>query len=103
MPATLICHPTELRPLSVKEYARVQQFPDNWKFSGKIADVYKQIGNAVPVGLGYMAASQIVKFENGELTGNEDMVNRVPYSRYKNTTDKDLNLALTETQTLNFD
>lgn len=31
MPATLLGHPTELRPLSVKEYARVQQFPDDWK------------------------------------------------------------------------
>ena len=61
MPATLICHPTELRPLSVKEYARVQQFPDSWQFSGKISDIYKQIGNAVPVGLGYMAGMQIIR------------------------------------------
>lgn len=30
MPATLLCHPTELRPLSVEEYARIQQFPDTW-------------------------------------------------------------------------
>lgn len=90
MPATLICHPTELRPLSVKEYARVQQFPDNWKFSGKIADIYKQIGNAVPVGLGYMAGSQIIRFDKGELKGDEDKNNIIPYSRYKNTTDKDI-------------
>lgn len=93
MPATLICHPTELRPLSVKEYARVQQFPDNWKFSGRIADIYKQIGNAVPVGLGYMAGMQIIRFDNGELKGNEDMNNLIPYSRYKNTTDKDITLT----------
>lgn len=90
MPATLICHPTELRPLSIREYARVQQFPDNWKFSGRIVDIYKQIGNAVPVGLGYMAASQIVKFDSGELKGDEDRNNLVCYSRYKHTTDKDL-------------
>lgn len=90
MPATLICHPTELRPLSVKEYARVQQFPDNWVFSGKIADIYKQIGNAVPVGLGYMAGKQIIRFDKGELKGNEDKNNLIPYSRYKNTTDKDI-------------
>lgn len=90
MPATLICHPTELRPLSIREYARVQQFPDNWAFSGKIADIYKQIGNAVPVGLGYVAGCQIIKFDNGELKGDEDRVNRIPYSRYKKTTDKDI-------------
>ena len=89
MPATLLCHPTESRPLSIKEYARIQQFPDNWAFDGDLNDIYKQIGNAVPVGLGYMAASQILKFEQGELKGNEDNHNIVPYSRYKGTTDKE--------------
>ena len=103
MPATLICHPTELRPLSVKEYARVQQFPDTWQFSGRIADIYKQIGNAVPVGLGYMAALQIIKFDNGELKGDEDKVNIIPYSRYKNTTDKDIILSDVKEGVLNFD
>lgn len=103
MPATLICHPTELRPLSVKEYARVQQFPDNWKFSGRIADIYKQIGNAVPVGLGYMAGMQIIRFDNGELKGNEDMNNLIPYSRYKNTTDEDITLTNVKEGVLIFD
>ncbi|MCK9216142.1 MAG: DNA cytosine methyltransferase, partial [Rhodoferax sp.] len=50
--ATMLCHPAELRPLSVLEYARLQQFPDNWKFEGKTGDCYRQIGNAVPVTLG---------------------------------------------------
>lgn len=50
--ATLLCHPTELRPLSLCEYARIQQFPDDWKFAGSILSTYRQIGNAVPVGLG---------------------------------------------------
>ena len=87
MPATLLCHPTELRPLSIKEYARIQQFPDNWKFEGELKDIYKQIGNAVPVGLGLMAATQILKFDKGELKGDEDLYNVIPYSRYKGTTD----------------
>lgn len=103
MPATLICHPTELRPLSVKEYARVQQFPDNWKFSGRLADIYKQIGNAVPVGLGYMAGMQIIKFDKGELKGDEDKINIIPYSRYKNTTDKDIYLNKPNDGVLIFD
>ncbi len=104
MPATLICHPTQLRPLSVKEYARVQQFPDNWIFSGRIADIYKQIGNAVPVGLGYMAGNQIVRFDNGELNGDEDRYNKIPYSRYSNTTDRDICMAETVLDgVLNFD
>lgn len=49
--ATMMCHPTMDRPLSVAEYARIQQFPDNWNFIGTVVSQYKQIGNAVPVGL----------------------------------------------------
>lgn len=47
------CHPTETRPLTVREYARIQTFPDDWEFAGSMSAQYKQIGNAVPVNLGY--------------------------------------------------
>lgn len=50
--ATMLCHPDKLRPLTVREYARIQQFPDDWKFAGSIPQRYMQIGNAVPLGLG---------------------------------------------------
>lgn len=49
--ATMMCHPTQNRPLSIREYARIQQFPDDWVFMGTSAAKYRQIGNAVPVGL----------------------------------------------------
>ncbi|MSV23737.1 DNA cytosine methyltransferase [Selenomonas sp. WCA-380-WT-3B 3/] len=49
--ATMLCHPVKDRPLSVHEYARLQQFPEGWIFTGTTAAKYKQIGNAVPVGL----------------------------------------------------
>lgn len=62
--STCICHPKELRPLSIREYARVQQFPDDWKFSGSIADKYRQIGNAVPVGLGYHIGQALLRYLN---------------------------------------
>ena len=42
------CHPTETRPLTFREYARIQTFPDDWLFSGSLSSIYKQIGNAVP-------------------------------------------------------
>jgi DNA (cytosine-5)-methyltransferase 1 len=57
--ATLLAHPTEDRPLSIKEYARIQEFPDDWKFEGKLTDRYKQIGNAVPISLGKAIAETI--------------------------------------------
>lgn len=47
------CHPAETRPLNIREYARLQTFPDSWDFSGSINSQYKQIGNAVPVNLAY--------------------------------------------------
>lgn len=47
------CHPEETRPLNVREYARIQTFPDDWNFAGGITQQYKQIGNAVPVNMGY--------------------------------------------------
>lgn len=43
------CHPDETRPFTVREYARIQSFPDDWVFCGGIGSMYRQIGNAVPV------------------------------------------------------
>lgn len=89
MPATLLCHPTQLRPLSIEEYARIQQFPDSWTFNGRLETIYKQIGNAVPVGLGQAVGQQIMRFINGQTCTNEEARNKIPYSRYKNTTYRD--------------
>ncbi|MBI2551610.1 DNA (cytosine-5-)-methyltransferase [Candidatus Uhrbacteria bacterium] len=59
------CHPAETRPLTVREYARIQTFPDDWKFTGSTSSQYKQIGNAVPVNLGYhMGKCLIAMLEN---------------------------------------
>jgi DNA (cytosine-5)-methyltransferase 1 len=58
------CHPDETRPFTVREYARIQTFPDDWKFVGSIAQQYKQIGNAVPVNLGQEVGYSVIKFLN---------------------------------------
>ncbi|NDW19823.1 DNA (cytosine-5-)-methyltransferase [Dysgonomonas sp. 216] len=56
------CHPDETRPFTVREYARIQTFPDDWKFAGSVQEQYKQIGNAVPVNLAKAIGKSIVKF-----------------------------------------
>lgn len=58
------CHPDETRPFTVREYARIQTFPDSWEFMGSISQQYKQIGNAVPCNLGQEVGYSIVKFLN---------------------------------------
>ncbi len=58
------CHPDETRPFTVREYARIQTFPDNWKFEGSISQQYKQIGNAVPVNLAKEIGYSIINFLN---------------------------------------
>jgi DNA (cytosine-5)-methyltransferase 1 len=58
------CHPEETRPFTVREYARIQTFPDEWQFEGSIAQQYKQIGNAVPVNLATEVGYSIVALLN---------------------------------------
>jgi DNA (cytosine-5)-methyltransferase 1 len=58
------CHPIETRPLNVREYARIQTFPDTYIFAGGMGNQYKQIGNAVPVNMGFAIAKHIKDFLN---------------------------------------
>lgn len=55
------CHPEEVRPFTVREYARIQTFPDSWKFVGSLSSQYRQIGNAVPVKLAAAVAKEAYK------------------------------------------
>lgn len=71
------CHPSETRPLKVREYARIQTFPDDWSFSGSLANQYKQIGNAVPVNLGYHVG-RCVLASLGYIPKDEDMERVAP-------------------------
>ena len=66
------CHPEETRPLNVREYARIQTFPDEWQFAGSISAQYKQIGNAVPVNLGYYMGIAAIAMLDGVM--NDDLV-----------------------------
>ncbi len=84
--ATMLCHPKATRPLSVKEYAAIQEFPEDWHFAGSLVDKYRQIGNAVPVKLGYSIGRTIQAIASGSFeirtkrtrtqhTGTEIVVN----------------------------
>jgi DNA (cytosine-5)-methyltransferase 1 len=59
--STSLCHPKETRALSIREYARIQEFPDDWQFSGTLSQQYAQVGNAVPTRLGRIAGDVIAK------------------------------------------
>lgn len=84
MPATDLAHPSENRPLSIAEYKRIQEFPADWEIEGSLLDKYKQIGNAVPVGLGYAIGKHLLKLMNGEKIKDFE---GFQYSRYNNTSD----------------
>ncbi|MDE9474991.1 DNA (cytosine-5-)-methyltransferase [Xenorhabdus bovienii] len=58
------CHPEENRPLTTREYARIQTFPDDWSFKGSTGEIYKQIGNAVPVNLAACLGRAIINMLN---------------------------------------
>lgn len=58
------CHPIETRPLTIREYARIQTFPDNWQFCGSLSAKYKQIGNAVPVNLAWAIGRAVMRLFN---------------------------------------
>ncbi len=61
------CHPSETRPLTVREYARIQSFPDEWNFVGSTASKYRQIGNAVPVNLAYYVGKCLISMLTNEI------------------------------------
>ncbi|MBQ7690923.1 MAG: DNA (cytosine-5-)-methyltransferase [Muribaculaceae bacterium] len=58
------CHPFETRPLTIREYARIQTFPDQWEFQGSLSEQYKQIGNAVPVNLAFAMGRSLMRLMN---------------------------------------
>ncbi len=80
MPATLLAHPEELRTLSVGEYKRLQGFPDSWEVVGSLAAQYRQLGNAVPVGLAQALATHLIRPEQSPT--------EEPTSRYRRTDDR---------------
>lgn len=82
MKATDLCHPEELRPLSVEEYAAIQTFPSGHQFAGTIDDQYRQIGNAVPCLFGEVVGRHLIAFDEGRLKPAQA---ETRHSRYERT------------------
>jgi DNA (cytosine-5)-methyltransferase 1 len=79
MPATDLAHPALDRPLSIEEYKRIQEFPDHWQIEGSLIEQYRQIGNAVPVSLGFAIGKLLMDL----MAGNEPAFQGdFKYSRY---------------------
>lgn len=82
MKATDLCHPEELRPLSVEEYAAIQTFSPDHKFTGNLEEQYRQIGNAVPCLFGEAVGKHLIAFDEGRL-GSKQVAAKL--SRYEGT------------------
>lgn len=81
--STSLCHPTETRALSIREYARIQEFPDDWHFVGTTSEQYAQVGNAVPTRLGRVAgevvATALDRIQRGDVCAKAPDDFRVVY------------------------
>tara|TARA_R110000744_G_scaffold67111_5_gene136954 strand:- start:986 stop:1942 length:957 start_codon:yes stop_codon:yes gene_type:complete len=62
--ATIQVHPSGKRRMTVREYARIQTFPDDFIFSGSMSSMYRQIGNAVPPKFSFILANLILKLNS---------------------------------------
>jgi DNA (cytosine-5-)-methyltransferase len=74
------CHPEETRPLNIREYARIQSFPDDWQFAGSVAQQYKQIGNAVPSNLAFHIGRAVRAMLEGRVCDEYIKLEKVPNS-----------------------
>ncbi|MBC2682576.1 DNA (cytosine-5-)-methyltransferase [Corynebacterium anserum] len=72
------CHPSKTRPLNVREYARIQSFPDEWTFQGSVSQQYKQIGNAVPVNLAFHVGTGLRAMLEGKTLDTHEEQKAVP-------------------------
>jgi DNA (cytosine-5)-methyltransferase 1 len=71
------CHPEETRPLTVREYARIQTFPDDWQFTGCLTSQYRQIGNAVPVNMAYHLGKSLISMLEGQTELKSTICSRI--------------------------
>lgn len=76
--STALCHPAEVRALTVRECAAVQGFPAEWTFNGTPQEQYAQVGNAVPVRLGTVAGRALAAHLDKALSGQRMDTHGIP-------------------------
>jgi DNA (cytosine-5)-methyltransferase 1 len=79
---TSLCHPSEVRALTLREYAKIQEFPDDWEFYGSASQQYTQVGNAVPVRLGRIAG-EVISANLDSLKKKRWKVNTMQLANYR--------------------
>jgi DNA (cytosine-5)-methyltransferase 1 len=89
--ASMLCHPMQNRPLNVKDYARIQHFPDDWIFKGTIVVNYRQIGNATSVGLARALGQTLLTVANNDTTIKTKRVRGTNVHNRKNTVEMGCN------------
>lgn len=59
--STAMCHPEDVRALTLRECALIQEFPSDWEFVGTPQQQYAQVGNAVPIRLGEVSGALLAR------------------------------------------
>lgn len=76
-------HPTQHRPITHREAARIQSFPDDFKFSGSKTEIARQIGNAVPPLMAEAIAKQVLDCLEGKTSPKYVAETRACFSSIK--------------------
>lgn len=79
--ASSLCHPEQIRPLSIPEYMAVQDFPDGYILCGSKSSRYRQVGNAVPLRLAEALGRSILAIAQANHYGRTKARNNRPSKR----------------------
>lgn len=63
-------HPSQNRPLTVRECAKIQGFPDSFVFTGSLLNQYRQVGNAVPPQLANIIGKEVQNILLSQVKGS---------------------------------
>jgi len=77
-------HPVQHRPITHREAARIQSFPDSFRFVGSKIEIARQIGNAVPPLMAKAIAKQVIACLDGNTSPSYVAQTRQAYETLRN-------------------